>query len=74
MQYCIDGIKEEMIFNCPQKEITKANGSKPARKTAELLHSLSVPLNQNIASEIRPVKTFSTKTNENSIWVKVKQE
>lgn len=60
-------IKDNTIFNCPQKEFTKANRSKLVRKTAKLLHSLSVPLYQSIALEIQPVKTFSTKTNKNTI-------
>lgn len=67
------GIKDNTIFNHPQKEVTKANRSKLVRKTAELLRSLSVPPNQNIASEIHSVKTFSTKTNKNTICVKVKR-
>lgn len=52
------GIKEDMAFDCPQKEVTEANKSKVVRKTAELLHSLSVPLNLNIASKIYSVKKF----------------
>lgn len=66
-------LKTNTIFNHPQKEVTKANRSKLVRKTAELLRSLSVPPNQNIASEIHSVKTFSTKTNKNTICVKVKR-
>lgn len=34
----------------------EANRSKLVRKTAELLHSLSVPLSMNIASKIHSVK------------------
>lgn len=46
------GNKEDMVFDCPWKEVTEANKSKLVKKTAELLHSLSLPLNLNIASKI----------------------
>jgi len=60
------GIKDDTIFSCPQQEVTQANRSKPVRKTAKLLHSLPVPPNQNIATEINSIKTLPTKTNENT--------
>lgn len=68
------GVKEHTVFDCPQKEVTEANQSKLVRKSAELLHSLSVPLNLNIASKIYFVKTFPPSLTRTSLGESKKEE